>query len=98
MRLLSDLDLSASQRKEIRKIMFDHHEAMLELREDNAPTGIVLDKSGNLDKAQFIKQANKNHEAMVEKRAEMLQKILGVLNETQKKELTDKLEKLNKRS
>lgn len=88
--VMSELDLTSEQRKEMREIMFNHRESMIE-KEITTPFAGALDANGNFDKKTFMENAEKNQKSMLEERAAMFEKMLAVLTPAQKQTLAAKL-------
>ena len=86
---LSDMDLSKSQWKEIKQVMFDLKEQRFDTLK-NKETIILLNKDGNFDKDKFIKDRNSISKDMIEAQAKAVEKVLAILNETQRKTLASK--------
>ncbi len=86
---LSDMDLSKSQWKEIKQVMFDLKEQRFDTLK-NKETIILLNKDGNFDKDKFIKDRTSISKDMIEAQAKAVEKVLSILSETQRKTLASK--------
>ena len=86
--LLSDLKqlkLSDDQKKQVRSIMQEHMKNM------SNPSDAFTENG--FDKAMYIKLEQQKRDNMLENRADMIEKVYNVLNNTQKKELKVMLDK-----
>jgi Spy/CpxP family protein refolding chaperone len=86
--LLSDLKqlkLSDDQRKQVHLIMQEHM--------SNMPRTSDAFTDNSFDKAMYIKLEQQKRDNMIENRADMIEKVYNVLNDTQKKELKMMLDK-----
>lgn len=90
MEALSDMDLSKEQWKSIRGAMFDLKEQRIEKLDAKGKT-IFIDKEGKFDKDGFIKEKTSISKDMVESQAKAIEKILSILNESQRKALAAKM-------
>jgi len=93
MSAISDLNLSSSQRSDIRKIMFDLREQNIQQMEDGVAFKITLDGNGRFNKEDFISSRTKLSKKMVEMQANMIEKILNSLNNEQKEIVKNRLSK-----
>ena len=86
--LLSDLKqlkLSDDQRKQVRLIMQEHMK--------NMPNPSDAFTDNGFDKAMYIKLEQQKRDNILENRADMIEKVYNILNDTQKKELKMMLDK-----
>ncbi len=90
MMTISDMDLSKSQWKEIRKVMLDLKEQRFDTFKDKENV-VFMDKDGNFDKEKFIKDRTSISKDMIEAQAKAVEKILSILSETQRKTLASKI-------
>jgi len=90
MTALSDMDLPKEQWKSIRQVMFELKEQRIEKLEAKGKT-IFIDKDGKFDKDGFIKEKTSISKDMVEAQAKAIEKILAILNESQRKALAAKM-------
>lgn len=87
---LSDMELSTVQWKAIRKVMFDLKEQKFENLKKNNPI-VLIDKEGNFDKDEFVKDRTTLSKEMIETQSEAMEKVLNILDESQRKYLASKL-------
>lgn len=90
MMTLSDMELSTVQWKAIRKVMFDLKEQRFENFKKNNPI-VLIDKEGNFDKDEFVKDRTTLSKEMIETQSEAVEKVLNILDESQRKYLASKL-------
>ena len=90
MMTLSDMELSTVQWKAIRKVMFDLKEQRIENFKKNNPI-VLIDKEGNFDKDEFVKDRTTLSKEMIETQSEAVEKVLNILDESQRKYLASKL-------
>lgn len=84
MNMFMKLDLSDEQKTQIRTIVKDNMKTMPN------PHAAFSDESFN--KEQFVKLAKQKRDAKIERRAELIEKVYGVLNSSQKKDLKTMLD------
>lgn len=87
---LSDMDLSSSQWRDIRKVMFDLREQRFDnsRKKDNT---VLINKDGTFDKEEFVKNRTALSKEMIESQSKVVERILNILDESQKKYLVSKL-------
>jgi hypothetical protein len=90
MTALSDMDLPKEQWKSIRQVMFELKEQRIEKLETKNKT-IFIDKDGKFDRDGFIKEKTSISKDMIETQAKAIEKILSILNESQRKTLAAKM-------
>jgi len=77
-RMMKELNLSYTQKKEIREIMQKQ-------RESNKQD-VSFFKNGQFDKSKFVKTMEDRRDNRLQNRADMMEKVYNVLNAEQKKE------------
>ena len=82
---LKRLKLSDDQKKQVRLIIKEQMKNMPN------PNDAFTDNS--FDKAMYIKLEQQKRDSMIESKADMMEKVYNILNDTQKKELKEILEK-----
>lgn len=82
--MFKKLDLSDSQREEVRTIVRDS------MKDMPNPHSAFSDDS--FDKEQFVKLAKQRRDTRVEHKAELIEKVYKVLNDAQKKDLKTMLD------
>ena len=82
---LRDLKLNDDQKKQVRVVMQEYMKNMPH------PNDAFTDNS--FDKAMYIKLEQQKRDNMIESRADMIEKVYNILNDTQKKELKMMLDK-----
>ncbi len=88
---ISELDLSRTQRVEMRKVMFDLREKNIEKMEDKKHFSFTFNKDGKFNKEDFVNNRFKLSKQMIKVQSEMIEKILNILDKEQKKIVLDKL-------
>ena len=91
MSIVSDMELSDKQWIEIKKAMLEIKEQRLEYFEGKKVFAIKIDKKGVFDKDEFIKNHMAYSKKMIEAQADIIEKILDILDASQKKILIKKL-------
>ena len=91
MSTISDLDLTRTQRVEIRKVMFDLREKNIETMEDKKTFTLTFTKDGKFNKENFIDNRAKFSKQMLKVQASMIEKVLSILDDKQKKIVVSKL-------
>jgi len=91
MSTISELDLTSAQRVEIRKVMFDLREKNIETMEDKKTLTLIFTKDGKFNKEDFINNRVQFSKQMIKVQASMIEKILNILDEEQKKTVVSKL-------
>jgi hypothetical protein len=91
MSTISDLDFTRVQRVEIRKVMFDLKEKNIETMEDKKTLTLPFTKDGKFNKEDFINNRAQFSKQMIKVQASMIEKILNILDEEQKKIVIQKL-------
>jgi len=91
MSTISELDLTRAQRVEIRKVMFDLREKNIETMEDKKTLTLIFTKDGKFNKEDFINNRVQFSKQMIKVQASMIEKILNILDEEQKKTVVSKL-------
>lgn len=89
MSIVSDMDLTSSQWIEIKKTMLDMRKERLDDKQD-MPT-ITFNKDGSFDKEKFIKERTTFSKEMIETHSQMIEKIVSILDKSQKEILISKL-------
>jgi len=90
MMTISQMELSSVQWSELRKVMFDLKEQRFE-NFDKPKISLVVDKDGNFNKESFIKNRASFSKEMIESQGNAMEKILNILDASQKKVLASKL-------
>jgi len=91
MSAISNLDLSNTQRADIREVMFKFKQNRIEQAENtNTPT-IRFDEDGNFKKELFIQNRTNISQKMIANQANMIKEILNILNDNQKDTISKKL-------
>lgn len=83
-KMMKKLDLSKDQREKIRTIVKDSMK--------NRPNPNTAFSETKFDKKQFMKLAKEKRDTKLERRADMLEKVYAVLNDTQKKDFKTMLD------
>ncbi len=91
MSIVSDMDLSDSQWLKIRTTMKSMKKDRFKNHDSKKISKIILDKDGNFNKEEFIKNHTLTSSDLIEKRASRIEKILDILDASQKKIVADKL-------
>ncbi len=91
MSAISNLDLSKTQRADIRKVMFKFKESKIEQRENSKASAIIFDENNNFKKELFIQNRIKISQKMINLQANMIKNILNILNDNQKDTISKKL-------
>jgi len=91
MAIVSDMQLSNKQWIEIKKTMLDIKEQRLDYFEDKNIFTIKIDENGVFDKDAFIKDRMAYSKKMINTQASTIEKILDILDVSQKKILIKKL-------
>jgi len=91
MSTISDLDLTRTQKVQIRKVMFDLREKNIETMEDKKTLSLIFTKEGKFNKEAFINNRVQFSNNMVKVQASMIEKVLNILDEEQKKIVVSKL-------
>jgi len=84
MNMFSKLDLSDEQRTEIRSIVKDSMK--------NRVNSLTAFSDSGFNKEQFVKLEKQKRDNRIERRAEVLEKVYGVLNSSQKKDFKTMLD------
>lgn len=92
MSTILNMDLSSSQWREVRKVMFDLKEQRFDNFNDSKLSALI-DKDGNFNKTSFMKAHLDFSQGMIESQATAIEKIFGVLDAKQKALLVSKLGK-----
>ncbi len=87
---LSNMELSSTQWKEIREVMFDMREQRFENFRKKEDV-VMIDKDGTFNKEEFIKNRTAFSKEMIESQSEVVERILSILDDIQKKQLVSKL-------
>lgn len=87
---LSDMELSSTQWKEIRKVMFDLKERKSENFKQKDSV-ILIDNDGNFNREEFVKNRTLLSKEMINSQSEVVGKVLSILDNSQKKYLASKL-------
>lgn len=87
---LSNMELSSTQWKKIREVMFDMREQRFENFRKKEDV-VMIDKNGTFNKEEFIKNRTALSKEMIESQSKVVERILSILNDTQKKQLVSKL-------
>jgi hypothetical protein len=91
MSIVSDMNLSNEQWIEVKKIMLEVKEQRLKHLKNKKVFTIYVDENGIFDKDKFIQERTTYSKKMIELQADIIEKILSVLNDSQKKILIKKL-------
>lgn len=91
MSIVSDMDLSSSQWTRIRKTMLDMKRERLDNCENQAV--ISFKNDGSFDKEKFIKEHTALSKNMIAAQSKTIEKIISILNKSQKEILVSKLQK-----
>jgi Spy/CpxP family protein refolding chaperone len=87
---LSNMELSSTQWKKIREVMFDMREQRFENFRKKEDV-VMIDKNGTFNKEEFIKNRTALSKEMIESQSKVVERILSILDDTQKKQLVSKL-------
>ena len=90
MSTILNMDLSSSQWREVRKVMFDLKDQRFDSFEDTKLSALI-DKDGNFDRTSFIKAHLDFSKEMIESQAITMEHIFGILSAEQKALLISKL-------
>ena len=86
-KMVHRLDLSDEQRTKVKAIVKDCKQ--------NMPNPSDAFSDSSFDKEKFIKLANEKRESKIKRKADMMQKVYALLNESQKKDLKTMLDMKN---
>ncbi len=93
MSVVSSLDLSRTQKSEIRKVMFNLKEENIKNMDGKKSFTITFNKDGKFNKQEFINNRTKLSKKMVNVQSKMIEKILTILDDEQKKIVQDNYHK-----
>lgn len=91
MLVVSDMDLTSSQWAEVKKVMLDVKKERLDSSE-NYPQAIFK-SDGLFDKEKFIEERTATSKKMIEAQAKAVEKIVSILDNSQRDTLISKLQK-----